>query len=238
MTGARPRAATLVVELCGLPGAGKSTFARQLVDRARSRGVPVHVAGGGASAGTPRLRRYLVKARLAASVVASSPARQLRSAAACAAAQRVGRDRLAVPLNWWVAQGRVLVARRVTGLAVVDEGPVQASWTATVLASPASRAVVPGRLQGAPSPDVLVLVEIPPELAARRLENRASRHSRLQGLPPPDRASVMQAGEQLLRELVRARSESGTEVVVVTADGFEEAAEALAARADRRTSPC
>jgi thymidylate kinase len=86
---------------------------------------------------------------------------------------------------------------------ILDEGVVQSLWSVGVRGDvdPVQEALqAPG---AAPTADVLVLLSVPPEVAAERLLARTSRHSRLQQLAAEDALATIQRGEKLLDRLVQ-----------------------------------
>ncbi len=205
----RPRPPGLVVELCGLPGAGKTTLARTVVEALRDRAATAAVLDAGVSAATAGQRRAARKVVLATrAVVGVDTARgarglaQLRAGWVLAAGQDRRRDRVAVPLQWWATQALVGSARHRPGVWVAEEGLVQTWWTARMASTAGVDAVcalpVPVR------PDVVVHLQVPPGLARQRLAARASRHSRLQRLPVSDQVSALERGERLLATLLEA----------------------------------
>ena len=125
----RPDRPPTVIELCGLPGVGKTSVADRLfaalgevgiVARRDDRGVGPDVGAG------LRLGR---KARLIASTAVVQPATSARAVFRIAAEQHGGRDAVARPVQWLVNQGVLARARRGTGVHLLEEGLVQALWS-------------------------------------------------------------------------------------------------------------
>ena len=210
------RAAGVVVELCGLPGSGKSLLAAALLDDLRRRGVAAR--SGGAEVG-PEVgpgRRVARKLAAAARALVDDPAGTTRACAAAARSQRGLVERASRSLQWAATQGLLRRARRGRAAAVFDEGIVQALWSAglrgdlpTVLGALEADATWRG-------PDILAVVDVPPRVAAGRLERRSSTHSRTQQLADADRSAELERGEELLHALVawwRRCAPPGAEIV-------------------------
>jgi hypothetical protein len=192
-----------VIELCGLPGAGKSTLARKLVQELADRG---HTAYAGASAiapTSPAPRRVAVKAALAMAETLAHPA---CTAASVTAVFRSGQSHTAdVParaLQWTVTQRLLRAARRTPGLHVFDEGVIQALWSLGLCgdARPVLRALDGSRAWA--RPDLVVVLEAPLDVVLERLVSRPSRHSRIQALDPILWRPALARGQWLLDQLV------------------------------------
>jgi thymidylate kinase len=192
-----------VVELCGLPGAGKSTLARQIVAAVSARGGRCAIVDGPISAVAARPARVARRARLAAAETARHP---LRSAAAArwiaASGQPSTRDIAAVLAQWLAVQRTIATARWETGVHLVEEGVVQSLWTLGLRA----RGDGVGRLtEGLPESarsDLIVVVEAPVEVVCDRLSARSSRHSRTQQLTGSAQLDELRRGQVLLETLL------------------------------------
>lgn len=202
----------VVIELCGLPGAGKTTLAADVVGRLRKNSERAVVADASVSAAVPYLDRSLRKLGLLAAQVAVGPAEALRATQLLGAGQPSRRERLAVPVQWCVTSGILSAARRRPGISVLEEGLVQALWSAQLRArSPCAADVRPMLVHRTPStrPDLVVHVDVPVEVALSRLRVRQSRHSRVQWLSEAEQIDALCHGDWLLRRLLASWAELG-----------------------------
>jgi RecA/RadA recombinase len=210
------QAGPLVVELCGLPGAGKTTLAHDLVQRLTARGCPAAVADRAVSAAAPPALRLPRKATMVAGTVARGPVRALGEARLVGRGQPARRDRLAVPVQWLLARRLLTEARRDTGTVVIEEGLVQAWWSAALHSRDQLDGTTLSLLAArGPRADVVVHLDVPLELALARLRHRSSRHSRLQHEDADRQLASMQRGDVLLRELLGAWCDAGLGRVLV-----------------------
>jgi predicted kinase len=192
-----------VVELCGLPGTGKSTLAGSVRETLTSRGVPCTIVDGPVSAAAPRHRRIARKAAHGAVQAVGHP---LRTAAASrwamASGQESTRDAVAWVAQWLAVHDVLARARTTSGVNLVEEGVVQSLWT---LALRARRDPVRQLLDHTPPAvrgDLLVVVEAPVDVVTERLAARSSRHSRTQSLSAGAQADELRRGELLLDRLI------------------------------------
>jgi thymidylate kinase len=193
----------VVVELCGLPGAGKTTLADAVVGTLRARGVEAEVGDRGVSAAVPRARRLLRKAAAASRVLLADPVDAARVARVLGGGQRSSRDAVALPAQWWVTQWLLREGRRRrTGVVVLEEGALQALWSAGLRSSRTSAAELVATAATSPVPDLVVHLDLPTRLAMRRMGARGSRHSRVQHVPDTEQPDLLQAGAVLLEELL------------------------------------
>jgi hypothetical protein len=185
-----------VIELFGLPGAGKSRLSERIVEDCAVAGVTVTVAGSGVAPEVPTPVRVARKAGLAvAEMVAGTSASRagllgITRSARSAPAEAVGRC-----LQWLVTQRLLTVASRRHTVQLLDEGLLQALWSVGLRGD---LSTVMRYLDGAPLavPDLVLLVDCPPDLAAARLNARSSQHSRVQ---------AGHSAAALLPELVKGR---------------------------------
>ena len=191
------------MELAGLPGSGKTTLASGLRDRGAAQGLRWTVADIGVSAQSHLVVRNCRRVAYAARSVARHPVLAVRAARhLLGSGQARPVDSVSLLLQW-LATGYVLErARRGPGVQLLEEGALQAIWTAALrsrrLRPEALWSCLPPRARG----DLVVLVDISPELAADRLAGRSSRHSRTQLLESPERLTELRHGGALLDSVV------------------------------------
>lgn len=207
-----------VVELVGIPGAGKSRLTRALVDDLSVCGVPVHTPQARLGPAVPVARRL---SRKAGSCVHGAVARPLVTARVTAGLVRSGQPRpadLAGRLvQWLVADALTGTGRRRRGVTVLDEGPVQALWSTGLRGDVTPLLAALERRAPTAGADVLVVVRVPADVALARLAARPSQHSRTQRLPAADRLAELERGAALLDRLVEwwSGAAAGRSVVVV-----------------------
>jgi hypothetical protein len=191
------------VELCGLPGSGKSTLAESLVEVLATAGVEVAVLDLPVSARVARRVRATRRLAGAAAAAGRWPVRSARAARWFAAGDQSASDAAAAWVQWLALQRLVHRARRGGGVHLLEEGAVQTLWTALLRAHrppPAELAweLVPPSARS----DLVLLVDVPVETAATRLEGRRSAHSRTQRLAPAERRAELTQGRGLLEQLL------------------------------------
>lgn len=221
----------VVVELCGLPGAGKTSLAGALVEVLGATGVTATVLDEPVSAAVVPPVRAARRLGLASAAALRRPLNSARSATWFAAGRQPFRDAAAAYVQWLALQSLVHDAHHSAGLHLLEEGAVQTLWTARL------RAVgpLPGRTAWALLPtsarsDAVLLVDVPVETAAARLARRASRHSRTQLLPPDARREELARGRDLLERLLAA---CPVPVLRVASDDDRTAAQSALMVADR-----
>lgn len=196
-------AASVIVEFCGLPGAGKSYVARLVCGVLRDHGTLAQVDDDavGPDAATPR--RLARKLRLVCAQGLASPMASINVVACVGAGQRHRSSSLSRSAQWLVTQGLLAEARRLSGVHLFQEGVVQALWSIGI------RGGVDGMLrmleEGAVpllEPDLVIEVDAPAEVIRERLGRRRSRHSRTQRLPAVELGAELDRGALLLDELL------------------------------------
>ena len=191
------------VELAGIPGSGKSRRARALATGLAARGLTVHQPQALVAPSTPTSVRLARKAVACGAAALRDPATTARIVSAVVQSGQPGpADVAGRAVQWLVAQQIVASARRRGGITVMDEGLLQALWSIGIRgnAEPVLRALA--LRHRVTTPDLVVVVRVPPELALRRLTARTSRHSRTQQLAQPERLAELEQGTRLLEQLV------------------------------------
>ena len=191
-----------VVELCGLPGAGKSTLARSIVDVLARSGVEVAVLDTPISATVASRARAVRRLGLAAGAAVRWPVHSARSATWFAAGHQAPADAASAWVQWLAVQ-RIVHSSSAATFGLLEEGAVQTMWTA-LLRSSSPRPAGVAWTTWPPSvlPDGVLHVDVPVETASARLARRRSRHSRTQLLAPDARLEELRLGQHLLEDLV------------------------------------
>jgi thymidylate kinase len=193
----------LVVELAGLPGSGKSTLADALVARLRAEGLSCEVGDAGVSARVRREVRVLRRLGLAAAQAAHAPVAATRSARTVVRSGQSSRRDVAAVLAQWLATERIVArGRRAPGIRLLEEGLVQTTWTALLRSRGLGAADLWPHVPAASRPDLVLHLDVPPDLAAHRLSSRASQHSRVQRLGPRKQAAELRRGQRVLDDVL------------------------------------
>ena len=193
------------VELCGPPGAGKSSIASTLAELLVARGVQVSQPLAVVAPTRRASIRVGAKVLIASREMARAPVDSFRALAAIHRSGQSVRDALHRSLNWLVVRGLYRRARSRPGIHVFDQGVVQelcsigyqgGDWRACLTASGPGTA----RL----GPDLLILVAASVETAAARLDARPGRQSRLERLDVDERQKELERQNRVLGEIEQA----------------------------------
>ena len=220
-TAGRGAPAALLIELCGLPGAGKSYLAAGLIDALRRKGIPAHAGDASVEPDVAAIRRIPGKLLAAGREVLAHPAGAARAGVAVASAERSAGDAVNRSMQWFVTQRLLGRAVRRGGVHVFQEGVLQALWSIGLRGDP-ERLLELLESGDTPwiRPQVLVVVNAPVEVAAARLAGRRSSHSRTQALAADERTAELLRGRELLGCLVEWwRTSSRDAEIVEVANG-------------------
>lgn len=219
-SGSLVAAPSFTVELVGIPGSGKSRLARMLAAELGGRGVAVAQPQRRYESTVPAGRRLTRKAVACVAAGATAPVHTTRLVRRLARSGQAGPGDVAGRLvQLLVARDVAGRAARRTGVSVVDEGLVQALWSVGLHGDVS--AVLPVLEHGLREPlaDLLVVLQVPEDLALARLSSRSSQHSRIQQLPEAARLAELKHGTRLLCDLVAwwsSRPGRPRETVVLT----------------------
>lgn len=208
---------TVVIELCGLPGAGKSTLCRAVGDELAGRGVEVEQRGlPGGRAG--RRRRLLAKTSGLLATLARRPSGLARVGRVAWSSGLRGRELVARTVNVVVFGGRAQA--RPGTVVLFDQAVVQELVAVGVTADAATFA---RRLSAAdwPVADVLVVVEVDVETAVGRLTGRRTGESRLEHLRVEQRRAALDQARATLDRVVGEARARGAQVWRVSTEDPE-----------------
>ena len=206
----------VAVELCGIPGSGKSHLARAVVGELAGRGIRARdaslVAGQQARAG--RLGR---KAWGGVRAVATRPRLAVATARAVRAARVDRRELVARTVNLLAHRTIADRAARQAQVVLVDQGIVQ-ELASVGLTGDLDRCldVLPPELAAT---DLLVVVTVASPTAAARLEHRATGESRVERLRGGDLVTALDQQAQALERLADELPGPAQVVHVVHRDG-------------------
>ncbi len=191
------------MELCGLPGSGKTTLARTLVEVLAVAGVEATVLDTPISAAVGRSARVARRLGLASTAVVRRPVPSARAAAWFATGRQSPGDAASAFVQWLAVQSLVDRADGAASVHLLEEGAVQTLWTALLRADgPPAAGSAWALLPRSARSDLVVLVDVPLATASARLARRRSRHSRTQLLDPKARRAELVRGRDLLEDLV------------------------------------
>lgn len=172
-------ATSVIVELCGPPGSGKSRVAHALTSSLVGAGVAAFEPAALIGPRRPPVARQLGKLRLVVGELLLAPVDSLRAVQAIVAGQPTLRDRVARSTSWLAVRGLVRRSRRQPGVHIFDQGVLQElgsiAYRGAPLPADASR---PGRARL--GPDVLVHLDVTAPVCAARLADRPGSESRVE----------------------------------------------------------
>lgn len=194
----------MIVEFCGVPGAGKSTVAAALVDELVARGHMATSMLGDVSPSTPRPRRVARKLGYAVWEFGAHPRSSFRAVQLLSRSGQPGwRDVAVRAVNWLVVRSAYRRARDSAVVGVIDQGLIQELCSvgfrgravdALDLGDPG-----PDRL----APDRIVQVDVDVRIAGERLAGRPGRQSRVE-TPGLDILDELDRQSRLLAEVLPA----------------------------------
>jgi hypothetical protein len=193
-----------VVELFGLPGSGKSHFARELLRGLAEIGMPVNLPGARVGPAVPSLPRMARKLGLVAGQMLQRPVPSCIAMRSIVSAQHRRTEGLGRCVQWGVTQRLLASAGRAPGVHLFDEGLLQALWSTGLRGdvTPTLR-VLEQRSGRSAMPDLVVVVYASIDEIEDRLAARHSRHSRLQEHHDPIvRRRELARGAELVGSLV------------------------------------
>lgn len=201
------------IELVGLPGAGKSTMANSLTSRLDGSNIrysnPIARVND-----MPALRRIPTKFGYSVLYSLSHPIWSSRSIISLQLPDLVtSPETRSVALNWLFVNGVRQWSRYASDMVILDQGPLQAYWSALLSEDPRFRRVFDLILEEQYRSGRTLLVEVTasPDILRRRLAEREPRASRIR----PDLAE----GYTLERGL-RAFSELRNRIELLIEDGY------------------
>lgn len=199
---------SVVVEMCGLPGAGKTTLAGRAGELLTARGQSCSILDRGISAVHPPPVRWMRRSAHALRGARREPAWSAEVATAFGGLKgNSARDFAGALVQWLAVADLSAVARSRPGVGLLEEGFVQTLWTlllrttssaTEVLETAAMLRRTPARMRS----DLVVLVDAPLDVVQGRLASRSSRHSRTQRIGESARLAELERGRALLDLLV------------------------------------
>jgi hypothetical protein len=197
VTAPSPTPRGVVVELCGLPGAGKTSLARTIGDD--PAGPRVTLPTGRVAPEVGAARRVPRKLRLALEDSVRRPGSELSMAHHILRSHQPGPAGVVSRwIQWSTTQALIDRSRSRSGVHLFDEGVLQALWSIALHGDAAATLrALRGSTRTWASPDLVLVLDPPVDVLVRRLRLRRSRHSRVQRLSDD---------AELRAELVRGRA--------------------------------
>lgn len=191
----------VVVELCGLPGSGKSSVAAEACRALLAAGVDARVADLRVSAAAPRPARVARRSGLAAWEAVITPVETARAARRIAGTGPTLRDGTALLAQLLTVRRLAARATHGAGASLLEEGTLQTLWS---VALRAERDLGDPAGWGPRTSDLVVHVDCPTDVVLQRLADRPSRHSRTQQLTAAERGPELERGRLILDSLLAA----------------------------------
>jgi hypothetical protein len=193
-----------VVELFGLPGSGKSSLARELLQISADIGLPMNLPVASVGPAVPPLPRRARKLWLAAGHMLQRPVPSFITIRSIVSFQRPRTEGLSRCMQWAITQRLLTSAGRSPGVHLFDEGLLQALWSVGLRGdvTPTLRSLEQ-RSGRCATPDLVVTMHVSIDEIEDRLAARHSRHSRLQECRDPIvRRRELAQGAELVKSLV------------------------------------
>lgn len=188
----------MIIELCGMPGAGKSSIAQALVTELDSLGCAASLPLEEVSPRRPRGRRLRRKLRRATVEVAGHPLASARTVRVLMRSQQPTRREAAIrSLNWLVLRAAMRRANASVGFHVIDQGLVQELCSLGFCGDAESAIDIADPGVELLAPDLILVVEVELELADQRLAARPGRESRVEGDGVDRRRELARQGESV-----------------------------------------
>jgi hypothetical protein len=186
----------VIIELCGVPGSGKSTVAHGLVTELRRRGHAASLPLEEVSPRRPRGERLRRKLTRAATEVAGHPRASARTVQAVRRSHQPTWRAVAIrSLNWLVLRAAMRRASTTPGFHVFDQGIVQELCSLGFAGDAAAAIDIADPGAALLAPDLIVVVESDLGLADLRLAARPGRESRVEAAGPGRRRELERQAE-------------------------------------------
>ncbi len=194
----------MIIELCGVPGAGKSSIASELVTELRGHGLTASLSLEDVSPRTPRPRRLTRKVMWASIETVRHPRESARVIRAVVRSGQRARSDVAIrSLNWLVLRAALRRARATVGFNVIDQGLVQELCSLGYGGDAGSVIDIADPGANLLAPDLILVIDVEPAIADQRLADRPGRESRIEanGI---DRRRELERQGALIEELLAA----------------------------------
>jgi predicted kinase len=191
------------IEFLGLPGSGKTTIARELVDLLRDQGVTVRFSREVMGDDLPLWRRTPQRLALVGNVIARGPSKIFRATRNLTPEQRRGKH---AAKSWWNFLSVLAMhsSQDDRSLLVADQGVAQGIWSARVHhgqnAAPLN--IVSEQFEQWIERTLFIHVDASPEVARERLARRAERTSRFQHLNCIENMAMWTRGQDAVGAIV------------------------------------